>query len=112
MAIGKKTGGGSRKGRPGRVAAAVKEAILVAFDEVGGKDYLIGVARSNPEVFCRLLAKVLPVQLAGDPEQPIKAVLSIEAHRERALAIIRKAFEPYVEHEGPRPLMPPPKLVQ
>jgi hypothetical protein len=30
MAIGRKTGGGSRKGRPGRVAATVKEALLAA----------------------------------------------------------------------------------
>jgi len=34
-----------------------------AFEKVGGEDYLVKVARQNPQVFCALLARILPLQL-------------------------------------------------
>ena len=36
MARGRKTGGGSRKGKPNRLTTTVKGAIEYAADEVGG----------------------------------------------------------------------------
>lgn len=40
MAKGKKTGGGSRKGKPNRLTTTVKGAIEYAADEVGGAERL------------------------------------------------------------------------
>lgn len=68
---GKREGSGRKKGTPNKVTAKVKESIIAAFDELGGKDYLIGIARENPQVFCMLLGKVLPLTLAGDPDNPV-----------------------------------------
>ena len=36
-----------------------------AFDTVGGEAYLVKVANKNPQVFCMLLARCLPVQVSG-----------------------------------------------
>lgn len=65
MAKGRKTGGGSRKGKPNKVTADLKTAILNAFEKVGGVSYLEKVAAETPAVFCQLLGKVLPTQITG-----------------------------------------------
>jgi hypothetical protein len=46
--------------------------ILGALDEAGGQEYLTRQAEKNPTAFMTLLGKVLPTQLAGTPEQPIR----------------------------------------
>ena len=42
--------GGRQKGTPNKVTADLREAIMHAFDKVGGEDYLVRVARKNPQV--------------------------------------------------------------
>lgn len=65
MAQGVKTGG-RQKGTPNKVNAAVKDAIINAFDTVGGESYLVKVANTDPKTFCTLLGKVLPMQVEGE----------------------------------------------
>jgi hypothetical protein len=60
--------GGRTRGTPNRLPAKVKEAIQAAFDEVGGKDYLVEVARTDPRVFCALLAKLVPAEVRAEVE--------------------------------------------
>lgn len=74
MAKGHKTGG-RKKGTPNKLNAQVKEAIEEAFARAGGPDYLLGVAKEQPQVFCTLLGRVLPLQVTGDPAAPVKLVL-------------------------------------
>lgn len=64
MAIGKKTGGRT-KGTPNKTTAQVKEAILRAFEKVGGASYLEKVAQEDPKTFCTLLGRVLPTEISG-----------------------------------------------
>lgn len=64
MAKGTKTGG-RKKGVPNRVTACLRDAIMHAFDTVGGESYLTMVARKHPQVFCMLLARILPMQITG-----------------------------------------------
>jgi hypothetical protein len=71
MAAGRKTGGGSRKGRPNRLTADVKEMILTALNKAGGAEYLLEQAEKNPVAFMSLLGKVLPLQVTGEGGGPI-----------------------------------------
>ncbi len=72
MAQGKKTGG-RRKGTPNRTTQTLKDAILLAADEVGSdgngadglKGYLKRVAVEDVKAFAGLLGRVLPLQVAG-----------------------------------------------
>lgn len=41
-------------------------------------EYLTVQARTNPGPFMALLGKVLPMQIAGDPENPLQTVTRIE----------------------------------
>jgi hypothetical protein len=71
MAAGRKTGGGSRKGSPNKVTKALKDMILGALDDAGGQKYLSAQAKANPSAFLTLVGKVLPMQVAGDPDHPL-----------------------------------------
>lgn len=68
-------GPGRPKGVPNRTTALLKDAILKAAANAGDGDmveYLTQQARVNPGPFMSLLGKVLPMQLSGDPDSPIR----------------------------------------
>jgi hypothetical protein len=58
--------------RPNKLTGDVKAAIVAAFDEAGGKDYLVKLAESDPRTFCALVGKVVPMAVGGDPENPLQ----------------------------------------
>lgn len=60
---------GRPKGVPNKATALLKDAILMAASNAGGKAGLVGYletqAKENPGPFMALLGKVLPMQLTG-----------------------------------------------
>lgn len=76
LKIGKgKAGPGRPKGLPNKTTTALKEAILLAAEQAGGRGgtvaYLRQQAIDNPAAFMTLLGKVLPMQVQGDPSAPL-----------------------------------------
>lgn len=76
---------GRAKGTPNKTTKLLKDAILKAAENAGNKvgsdglvSYLETQATENPGPFMSLLGKVLPLQIAGDPENPIKHIHKIE----------------------------------
>ena len=69
--------GGRQKGVPNKTTAAVKDMVLTALGNVGGVKYLEKQADENPTAFLTLVGKVIPLQVAGDPENPLKTVHEI-----------------------------------
>lgn len=59
----RKKHGGRVAGTPNKTTTQIKQAIMKAFNEVGGEKYLIQVAQEDPKTFCALLGKVLPAEL-------------------------------------------------
>lgn len=70
MANGVKTGG-RKAGTPNKMTAELKDMILNALDGAGGVEYLQTVATSHPAAFLSLVGKVLPLQVSGDPDNPL-----------------------------------------
>jgi hypothetical protein len=76
---------GNPRGRPpgsgNKVPAILKEAIVKAAELAGGKEGLVGYlltqANANPSAFLGLLGKVLPLQMAGDKDNPFQHVLEV-----------------------------------
>jgi len=66
--------GGSRKGKPNKATALIKDMIEGALQDVGGRAYLSRQAEENPSAFMGLLGKILPrdVNLGGQADNPIK----------------------------------------
>jgi hypothetical protein len=73
MSIGKKTGGGSRKGKPNKATAALKDMILGALNAKKGQKWLEEQMDKNPAAFMTLLGKVLPTTLQGLNGSPFMA---------------------------------------
>lgn len=75
-------GKGRPKGAVNKTTALLKDAILKAASEAGGKEGLVGYlksqAKDNPGPFLALLGKVLPMQVVGEDGGPIKITVSKE----------------------------------
>jgi hypothetical protein len=75
----KRPGQGRPVGAVNKTTKELKEMVLLALDEAGGVDYLVRQARKkNPAAFMALLGRVLPMTVAGDPENPLQTVHRIE----------------------------------
>lgn len=71
MAKGIKTGG-RKKGTPNKLTRNLKEDILEAYRRAGGVEYLETIAKLNPQLYVQLLGKVLPTQLTGAGDGPVR----------------------------------------
>lgn len=69
-----KPGPGRPKGLPNKTTMEIKTAIIEAFEKAGGVDYLVQLAKEDPRTFCALVGKVIPLQVTGDPENPVGIV--------------------------------------
>ena len=75
--------GGRQKGTPNKTTATLKEAILRAAEAVGEdtrgrgglEGYLRRVAKEDVKAFSALLGKVLPLQVSGDPDNPVQIIV-------------------------------------
>lgn len=68
--------GGRKRGTPNKATAALKDAILRAYEDAGGVSYLERIAREKPHVFCALLGRLIPHTVAGDNKAP--AVIEVQ----------------------------------
>ena len=68
---GRREGSGRKKGVPNKVTVTIKNAAIEAFGEVGGKDYLVSVAKEDPKTFIQLLARILPSEIRAETDTHI-----------------------------------------
>jgi hypothetical protein len=69
--------GGRQKGTPNRFTGELKELILGALEEAGGMAYLAEKAETHPGPFLALVGKVLPLQVQGDPDNPLLTGITV-----------------------------------
>lgn len=75
MAAGRKTGG-RRKGTPNKTTATIKEAITSVYADLQAETgqehgHFLAWAKDSPTEFYKLAAKLIPIQLGGDPDNPV-----------------------------------------
>jgi hypothetical protein len=67
---------GRPKGSPNKTTKAVKDVISEAADALGGVDRLVSWAREDAlnerSFWSTIYPKLLPLQLSGDPDNPIR----------------------------------------
>ena len=68
---GKIPGAGRKPGVPNKLTTDIKELILGALSDVGGRQYLAARALDQPVAFMGLVGKILPLQLTGENGAPI-----------------------------------------
>ncbi|AEK58486.1 conserved hypothetical protein [Acidithiobacillus caldus SM-1] len=69
-----------------RTTAALKEALLEAFDRGGGVDWLLALMKDEPKTFASLLSRLIPTETATKME--ITNELTDEERRARIAAIL------------------------
>lgn len=69
--------GGRQKGVPNKINRDLKEMILGALAKAGGVDYLVTQAAEKPAAFLALVGRVLPMTVAGDPENPLLTGITV-----------------------------------
>lgn len=76
---GQKPGPGRPKGMQNKVNADVKEMVLGALNAAGGVEYLLERANDprTASAFLTLVGKVLPMQIQGDPNNPVKHSIEV-----------------------------------
>lgn len=72
-------GPGRPKGSPNKITSDIRAAIIGAFSEAGGQEYLLKVAKEDHKTFCALLGRVLPTQVTGADGGPIKHEVGADA---------------------------------
>jgi hypothetical protein len=70
-------GKGRPKGSLNKSTVAVKEALSQAFDDLRGVEGLTTWAKENPTAFYQLWGKMLPLQVAGDEQNPLTVVQKV-----------------------------------
>jgi hypothetical protein len=70
--------GGRQKGTPNKTTSKLKEAVLNAFEQVGGTGYLVKVAQEDPKTFVTLLGKLLPAEMKADISSEQGAIVVIK----------------------------------
>src|SRR5262249_6028731 len=112
-------GPGRPKGSQAKVTIALKEAILRAGEEAGGKEGLVGylkmLARNNSSAYAGLLGKILPSTLAADADSHggagvevrfIREIVHPGGHREIEGVTPKALPVPDASHALPRPTDP------
>lgn len=95
-----------KKGTPNKVTTDIKSAIESAFRQKNGKRnaYLLKLADDHPAIFCALVAKCVPNQVALD----VKIQLDLGAAMLRAEENVKRLAHT-IEHEPipdtPKPLI-------
>ncbi len=85
-----------KPGNPGRPLGSknrfslVKEMILDALEELGGKEYLVNVGRESPRDFLSLLGRLLPKEIMAEIVPSLDSILRTTAAMER-LTVPRRA---------------------
>ncbi|MCK5374144.1 MAG: hypothetical protein KAJ40_02560 [Alphaproteobacteria bacterium] len=81
---GRKKTGGRKKGTPNKTTTTVKEAIMNAFDKLGGEEYLVDIAKQDHKTFCSLLGRVLPKEISASIETDLSLMTDEELDTELA----------------------------
>lgn len=64
--------GGRQKGTPNKLTQKLKDVILGALDDAGGREYLAQQAKENPSAFLALVGRLVPQELKADIDAKAK----------------------------------------
>ena len=66
--------GGRQKGTPNQLTGAFREAVLIAYENIGGHEAFSKWAAENQTEFYRIAARLIPTEIKGPSEDIIVVV--------------------------------------
>jgi len=84
--------GGRGKGTPNKITSAFKDAVRIAFEDIGGRHAFAAWARENPTDFYKIASRLIPTEIAAKESTGITVIVNrgcdtIEQDRLPALPI-------------------------
>ena len=67
---------GRVKGTPNKLTANFREAVLLAYDRIGGHATFTEWARQNPTEFFRICARLIPTELPGSEKGGVTVIIA------------------------------------
>ena len=64
------------------MTATLKDMLLASLDKAGGIEYLVRQSAENPQAYMSLIGKVLPLQIGGDANNPLKVIVETGVPRD------------------------------
>lgn len=83
MAYKNKTGG-RKVGTPNKFGKELKDMVMDALLEVGGKDYLVSQANDNANSFMGLLKTAMPLTIAGTMKHQFEPLIIKQSEESNA----------------------------
>ena len=72
-----RAGPGRPPGSVNKVPAQIKDMIATALSEEGGVKYFQKIAQEQPVAFCGLIGKIIPLQVEGNPDNPLILTVTV-----------------------------------
>lgn len=91
---------GRTKGTPNRLTGAFRDAVLLAYENIGGHEAFSKWAAENPTEFYRIAARLIPTELRGAEGEKVTVIVT------RLPPVIDQADDvevvasPAIEHTG------------
>ena len=61
-----RAGMGRPKGSPNKTTKTLKEALLASFETLGGEEWLVSLAESDPKAYASLLGRLVPSEISAE----------------------------------------------
>lgn len=78
MTTRRKTGG-RQLGTPNKVTTFFKEAVRIAYDEIGGHTAFAAWARENPTEYYRIAARLIPTEITAREGNGVTVIIQRDA---------------------------------
>lgn len=66
--------GGRRRGTPNRLTTTMRDAVMLAYDRIGGHEAFAAWAAENPTDFYRIAARLIPTEIKARSEEVVVVV--------------------------------------
>ena len=75
--------GGRKAGTPNKLSRVFREAVMKAYDTIGGDEAFAQWAAQHPTEFYKIAARLIPAELGRNPEEDKIVVIVNRAGRDR-----------------------------
>ena len=83
QSTGKRAGNrgmGRPKGSVNKTTKTLKEALLASFETLGGEEWLVSLAESDPKAYASLLGRLVPSEIGLEVERNDERIIITQGH--------------------------------
>lgn len=95
---GRQKTGGRKLGVANRLTGTFRDAVQVAYNDVGGHEAFTAWAKANPTEFYRIASRLIPVEVRKTEDTTINVIIQRDSKPARSVTIVDAS--PTLEYHG------------